>query len=114
MTGAETPTLGRKNFSGKALFFDLLRRAEEVEKGWRPRAVRAGGGREVQAVGGDARRERERAIPQAAIVGGAQQVGEFRHGGVVDVAHLFRFCTLAEQRAGFVGCFEIMGGALFG
>ncbi len=105
---------GIPKLHAKAFLLDLLRRAEEVEEAWRPGAIWAGDGRKAQAVGGAARRERERTIPQVAIVGGAQQDGELRHGGVVNVAHLCSLRTLAEQRPGILGRLEIMGGASFG
>jgi hypothetical protein len=101
------------NLQTNAFLTHLFGRLESCEIAWRPGAFLPRGGRKVQLVAGAASRNRERVIPKAPTVSGAQQHGEFRRRRVVNVAHSRCLRALPKQRAGFCRRLEIMAQTLF-
>ena len=91
----------------------LSGRLESGEIAWRPGAFLPRGGRNVQLVTGAVRRDRERVIPKAPTVSGAQQHGEFRRRRIVNVAHSRCLRALPKQRTGFCRRLEIVAQTIF-
>ena len=101
------------NLQTNAPLMHLSGRIESGEIARRPGAFLPRGGCNVQLVTAAARRDRERVIPKAPTVSGAQQHGEFRRRQIVNVARSRCLRALPKQWTGFCRRLEIMAQTLF-